>query len=203
MKRYEALQRLAEIVTEEDLVVVTLGPIQDEWYSLMTGDGTMFIALMGGATPFGLGVALALPHRRVLVFDTDGSMLFDVGALCTLANELPPNLTVLVFDNEMYESIGGHPTHTSRNVDLERLAAGAGISCTATARDPESLASAASAMLSDQQVGVLVVKVEPGVYTDFPPERRKISDGLEDKYRFIRHVERIENIAIRRPYIGE
>ena len=143
MKRYDALQSLAGIVTGEDLVVTSIGGVKTEWFALMPGDGTMFTDLLGCATPLALGVAMALPHRRVLGLDTDGSMLHNPGALCTVANELPPNLTIIVFDNERYESVtGGHRTHTSSNVDLERLAAGAGLPCTATARAcPTSSAS--------------------------------------------------------------
>jgi thiamine pyrophosphate-dependent acetolactate synthase large subunit-like protein len=169
---------------------------------MMPSDGAMFLTLMGGPTPFAFGVATALPHRRVLALDTDGSTLMNPGALCTLGNERPPNLTVLVFDNEVYEGAALHPTHTGRNVDLERIAAGAGIPCTATARDLDSVTQWASKMLDDGQVGFLLVKVEPGIAT-FPPEQRKITDGIEDKYRFIRHVERLENISIKPPFVAD
>lgn len=202
MKRYDAILRMAEIVTAQDLVVTSLGGTKNEWYSVRPGDGTMFLSLMGGTVPFAFGLAVTLPHRRVLAFDTDGSCLMNPGALCTLANELPPNLTVLVFDNGIYEGAGGQPTHTSRKVDLERLAAGAGIPVTATARDPDAVTRLASAMLSDQQVGFLCVKVEPGPYRDFAPDRVKMSDGIEDKYTFIRHVERQENISIKPLYVA-
>ena len=56
-------------------------------------------------------------------------------------------------------------------------------------------------MLDDGEVGLLVVKVEPGIAT-FPPERRKVSDGIKDKYRFIRHVERQRRISIKPPYVA-
>ena len=46
-----------------------------------------------------------------------------------------------------------------------------------------------------------VVKVAPGVFRDFPPDKVKFSDGAEDKYKFIRHVERQEKISIKPPYV--
>lgn len=201
MKRYDALQRMSRLVTADDYVVTSIGTIKDEWYSLMPGDGTIFLSQMGGVIPFAFGLAVALPHRRVIAFDTDGSCLANLGAFCTLANELPSNLTVMVFDNQIYEGVGGHPTHTSRNVDLERIAAGAGIPVTATARDPEAVTRLASEMLADDQLGFICVKIEPGVFRDFPPDRFKVSDGTEDKYKFIRHVERREGISIKPPYV--
>ena len=202
MKRYEALQRIAKLVTAEDLVVTSVGTIKNEWYSLMPGDGTFFLSLMGGVVPFAYGLAVALPHRRVLALDTDGGCLMNPGALCTMANELPPNVTILVFDNQIYEGVGTHPTHTSRNVDLERLAAGAGIPVTATARDPDAVTRHVTAMLADNQIGFVNLRIEPGVFTNFAKDRIKLSDGVEDKYKFIRHIERQENISIKPPYIA-
>jgi len=202
MKRYEALKRIAGLVTADDLVVISIGTITNEWYSLMPGDGTVFLSLMGGIVPFSFGLADSLPHRRVVALDTDGSFLANPGSLCTVVNEMPANLTILVIDNQIYEGVGGHPTHTSRNIDLERMAAGTGIPVTGTARDPEALTRLATSMLGDEQPGFLCVKVEPGVFRDFPPDKVKLSDGIEDKYRFIRHVERQEKISIKPPYVG-
>jgi sulfopyruvate decarboxylase subunit beta len=197
MKRYDALREIAKLLTAEDYVVTSVGTIKNEWYSVSPTEGSFFLSMMGGVVPFAFGLSVALPHRRVIAFDTDGGCLMNPGALCTMANELPPNLTILVFDNEMYEGVGGHPTHTSRNVDLERLASGAGIPTAATARDPETVSNVLGKMLADNKVGFLNLKIEPGVFRDFSPDRIKVSDGIEDKYKFIRHVERQERLKIK------
>lgn len=204
MKRYELLKQLAGLVTQEDIVVTSIGGVKPEWYSLMPGNGTMFADLLGCATPFALGVALNLRHRRVVALDTDGGMLFNLGALCTIGKESPPNLTVIVLDNERYEGVVGcPPTHTSGTVDLARIASGAGINCTATARSVESFVESAATMLSDDQTGLLVAKIEPGIFKDIAPERTKESDGIEDKYRFMRHIEQLEKISIRPRFVRE
>ena len=204
MKRYELLKELAKLVTDQDLVVTSIGGVKPEWYSLMPGNGTMFADLLGCATPFSLGVALNLPHRRVIALDTDGGMLFNLGALCTVGKESPPNLTIIVFDNERYEGVvGGPPTHTSGRVDLVGIASAAGISCTAIAKSIENFTQSATMMLSDNKTGLIVAKIEPGVFKDIPPERTKESDGIEDKYRFLRHIEQLEKISIRPRYVRE
>ena len=46
-------------------------------------------------------------------------------------------------------------------------------------------------MVSDEQPGLIVAKIEPGTFKEIPPERAKESDGIEDKYRFMRHIERV------------
>jgi sulfopyruvate decarboxylase subunit beta len=204
MKRYELLKELAKLVTDQDLVVTSIGGVKPEWYSLMPGNGTMFADLLGCATPFSLGVALNLPHRRVIALDTDGGMLFNLGALCTVGKESPPNLTIIVLDNERYEGVvGGPPTHTSGRVDLEGIGSAAGIPCTATAKTIENFVQSAATMMSDNKTGLMVAKIEPGIFKDIPLERAKESDGIEDKYRFLRHIEQLEKISIRPRYVRE
>ena len=204
MKRYELLKELAKLVTDQDLVVTSIGGVKPEWYSLMPGNGTMFADLLGCATPFSLGVALNLPHRRVVALDTDGGMLFNLGALCTVGKESPPNLTIIVLDNEHYEGVVGcPPTHTSGRVDLAGMASAAGIPCTATAKNIENFVQSAVTMMSDNKTGLMVAKIEPGGFKDIPAERAKESDGIEDKYRFLRHIEQLEKVSIRPRYVRE
>jgi sulfopyruvate decarboxylase subunit beta len=204
MKRYELLKELAKLVTDQDLVITSIGGVKPEWYSLMPGNGTMFADLLGCATPFSLGVALNLPHRRVVALDTDGGMLFNLGALCTVGKESPPNLTIIVFDNEHYEGVVGcPPTHTSGRMDLAGMASAAGIPCAATVKSLESFVQSATTMLSDNKTGLIVAKIEAGVFKDIPPDRVKQSDGVEDKYRFLRHIEQLEKISIRPRYVRE
>jgi thiamine pyrophosphate-dependent acetolactate synthase large subunit-like protein len=82
---------------------------------------------MGGAAMIGLGLALAQPTRPVLVITGDGEMLMGIGALATIAVKAPPNLTVVVLDNEHYGETGMQPTHTQFGVDLAAIARASGI----------------------------------------------------------------------------
>ena len=61
---------------------------------------------MGQAAMIGLGLALAQPKRRVLVITGDGEMLMGLGSLATIGVQQPPNLTVVVIDNERYGETG-------------------------------------------------------------------------------------------------
>lgn len=193
MQRLDVARVIAEQTTTEDLFVSSVGGIIDDWWNLRPGgeDNTISLSILGSVSATALGLALALPHRRIVAIETDGSVLMNLGAVCTLAVERPANLTVVVLDNELYECIGSAPTLTAEGVDLAAIAAGAGCPHTATVRTTEDLRSQLGKALSDGELGYLVAKIEPGMQV-WPEEQRRFTDGVEDKYRFIRHVEKLE-----------
>jgi thiamine pyrophosphate-dependent acetolactate synthase large subunit-like protein len=80
---------------------------------------------MGHAADFGLGLALARPERKVIVFKGDGGLLMSLGSLATLGEYGPPNLLVLLLENRRYEMTGGQALPA--RVDFAALARGAGI----------------------------------------------------------------------------
>lgn len=82
---------------------------------------------MGCAVPLGLGIALAASDRQVLVFEGDGSVLMNLGALATVGAYGPTNLTVVIFDDGKYLTTGGQSTHTRRGTDLRAVALACGI----------------------------------------------------------------------------
>jgi sulfopyruvate decarboxylase subunit beta len=198
MKRYDCMARLAPLLADE-LVILSLGASVDEWYNAAPHmrAASLFQQQLGCVTPQAFGLAVGLPHRRVVSLDTDGGMMFNLGILATLGNEQPKNLLVIVWDNECYQSIGGPPTHTAGGrVDIARIAAGAGIDDAHTARDLDTFEAHCRAGLQATAPYVIVAKVEPSVKQDI---RRKHSDGREDKYIFVRHVEATEGIVIMGP----
>jgi sulfopyruvate decarboxylase subunit beta len=197
MKRIDAVRALAELVTPEDLFVSSIGAIWDDWWNLRPGgvDNTFSPAILGSVSSTALGLAIALPHRRIVALETDGSMLLNTGIMCTLGAERQPNLTVIVFDNGIYENIGGPPTHTSRYTDLAAMASGAGCPITSTTRDVGGFTEVASEYLDDDAFGFMVAKIEPGRHP-WAPEERRPTDGIEDKYRFVRYIEQLERTKI-------
>src|SRR5208337_1294594 len=46
---------------------------------------------MGGHAGFALGLALAQPGRRVVLFDSEGDLLMSLGMLATIAEQAPAN----------------------------------------------------------------------------------------------------------------
>jgi sulfopyruvate decarboxylase subunit beta len=84
------------------------------------------VGFMGGASSLGLGLALARPERRVLVFDGDGSLLMQLGSLATVAGARPRNLVHFLFKNGVYHTSGAQETPGGLTVDFVTMARAAG-----------------------------------------------------------------------------
>ena len=113
MRRVDACEAVAPLITPEDLVIVSIGMLKDDWWNFTGSDNAFYSSVLGTVSTIGLGLATALPDRRIVAIDSDGSILLNLGVLCTLGAERPRNLTVVVMDNGIYDSVGGHATHTA------------------------------------------------------------------------------------------
>src|ERR1700750_655211 len=99
MKRFTCLQALADIA-EDALVVSSAGAVTLEWNALRPSDGNFRVRTLGLCSSIALGMALGLPHRKVIALDGDGSLLMNLCSLPTIARMNPKNLIHLLFDNE-------------------------------------------------------------------------------------------------------
>jgi sulfopyruvate decarboxylase subunit beta len=191
MTRYECLSVLAPLVQDEDLVVTTLGWVAGEWFALRPKESNLYQINMGMCTPLCLGLALMLPHRRVIALESDGSVLLNLSSIATLGNKRPSNLSVIVFDNQCYMATGGLPTATAGNTDLAGIAKAAGIEHSYTVTSLKEFEDVARATVNRKASSYIVAKVEATgkrMSTDM--------DGKEGKYRFVRYIEKSEGIQI-------
>jgi sulfopyruvate decarboxylase subunit beta len=198
MKRFDCMKALALRLSDE-LVILSLGASVDEWYNAAPHmrEASLFQQQLGCVSAQAFGLAVGLPHRRIVSLDTDGGVMFNLGILATIGNEQPKNLFIVVWDNECYQSIGGPPTHTAfGRVDIARIAAGAGIEHAYTAHTLEEFERHCGAALRATAPYLIVAKVDTAIQCDI---KRKHSDGREDKYIFVRHVEATEGIVIMGP----
>ena len=110
------------------LVVTGLGSPSYDAFAAGDRDTAFYLwGAMGGATPLGLGLALAQPGRPVLVVTGDGEALMGMGALATVAAQQPANLTIVVLDNGHFGETGMQRSHTSLGTCLADVARGCGI----------------------------------------------------------------------------
>ncbi|GAG37853.1 unnamed protein product [marine sediment metagenome] len=119
-------------------------------------------------------------------------MLMGLSILPAIAQKNPSNLIVIVFDNELYEAAGKVPTFTAGNTDLVKIAQGAGIKNARLVRELPEFQKAIDEAFQSNNVSFITVKV------DLPSKLRpplKVAYGqVENKYRFIRYIEKTENL---------
>lgn len=194
MKRFEGLQAIAPLIKNE-LFVTTAGGATAEWNAVHQSDGNIQVKTLGLCSSIGLGLALALPKRKVFVFDGDGALWMNLGSLATIGLHRPKNLVHICWDNKQYESSGGEPTvATAGNIDFAGVARSAGIKSSRAASTVDELRDTVSNALSHDGPHFIWAQIEAG-RAEAPPLKY---DELENKYRFVRYVEETEGINILR-----
>ena len=191
MKRYDCLRALAAEV-KDALVVSSAGAMTLEWNSLHPSDGNFRVRTLGLCSSIALGMALGLPQRKVVALDGDGSLLMNLCSLPTIARMRPGNLVHIVFDNEVYEASGSKKTATGTGTDLVGMAYAAGIKNSQWVKTVDEFAKATAAALRGSELCFIGAKVS----TERTPVPPFPIDEVENKYRFMRHIEKSENIEI-------
>ena len=138
MNRFELTKRLVAQLKREEAVIGGIGNSNfDLWMSGRRPQNFYMLGSMGLAIPIAFGVALAQPERHVVALEGDGSLLMMLGCLSTIAVQTPKNLTMVVWDNGMYQITGGQPTASGATTDLVAVARGCGLANSAWAADEE------------------------------------------------------------------
>jgi sulfopyruvate decarboxylase subunit beta len=143
------------------------------------------VGFMGGASSLGLGLALSVPDRRVVVFDGDGSLLMQLGSLATIAGARPRNLTHLLFKNGVYHTSGSQDIPGGLTVDFVQMAKGAGYPKAYAVSDFEDFKRRLPSMFTDE--GPVFVELHTGLADKTPMTDRggqpfyQQVDGLRQK----------------------
>ena len=176
MKRWEALEIFGRLRSD---VIVVYGPggLSSELDAKSPSELNIY-SPMPYPTSFGLGLALALPTRKVVVMEGDGSVLSGLTALPTLATVGPRNLVNVVWDNGTWFSSGtmgtkAHygpvPAPTAVRTDLAAHAKASGCDRVFTVQTLDEFESVLRPALAEEAPCYIVAKVEqtamPGVTT--------------------------------------
>ncbi|MEM8841588.1 MAG: thiamine pyrophosphate-dependent enzyme [Pseudomonadota bacterium] len=168
-----------------DLLLVTgLGSTTYDAFAAGDDDRNFYLwGAMGAATMTGLGIALAQPDRPVMVLTGDGELLMGLGSLATIAQHAPPNLSILVLDNEQYSETGQQTSATGSGTDLVAVAAGCGITDTRLITREDEVPALRDAIHTLAATTLAVIKI-----SNTPqPRAIPIRDGVMLKNRF-RHA---------------
>ena len=181
---------------QSELVVCTLGSATSEWHAINKDDRSFHMHAMGIAASFALGLALARPKTPVWLFDSDGGLSMSLGSLLAEARHRPANLTHFVVDNGSYQIIGGYPVVNAGETDYAGMAKAAGIKRTYRFKELSDFRDNLDQIIATKEHSFVVLDVEAGPITKAPVP----FEGPEIKYRFGRHVENQEGVAVFGPY---
>lgn len=172
MKRHEAIEIIVQSLTGSELIVSSTGMISRELFTIKDSPQNFYmLGSMGLASSIGLGLALCLPDKRIVVIEGDGSVLMNMGSLATIGHFAPKNLTHIVLDNIAHDSTGGQPT-VSDTIKLEEVAKAAGYQVVERVISEEELRHR---NISLEGPAFILVKVERGSIegigrVTYPPE---------------------------------
>ena len=193
MQRYDYLKAIAPHAG--DALAVCTGWGAREWWHLRPSEGNLKTRTLGLVSSIAAGLAIGLPHRKVIAIDGDGAFLMNLCGLPTIALQNPGNLIHLLFDNGIYEASGGTAT-ASRNSDAVALAKGAGYRRALWVDTPDEIVTAFIQAWKESELTLIAVKVDPGQPKNLPSLKM---DEIENKYRFIRYLEATETISVLNP----
>lgn len=156
--RAQAMAALFEQLADQPTIVCNGFPSR-EAQKINDRPGNFYmIGSMGVTASIGLGLALAKPDQKIVVFDGDGNVLMGMGTLATIGALQPKNFIHVVFDNEVYGTTGNQPTY-SRQVRLDLMAKSAGYVNVERVWEREDIIYEFKDMLKQDGPSFLLIKV--------------------------------------------
>ena len=174
MNREEAVSAVVDVLGENAIYLGTTGRATREVHEQLkehgVGEGHEWqnVGSMGHVSSVGLGIALAKPEQKVVVFDGDAATVMHMGALATNCRYKAGNLIHIVLNNGVNESVGGQPS-AGYVVNLTEIADACGYR---TPGHPVETKEELQAILEDYKKGemplFLDVHVRQGIRSDMP-----------------------------------
>ena len=184
LNRAALTRRLVERLKHDEAVIAGIGNANFDLIAAGHRPQNFYmLGSMGLACPIALGVALAQPRRGVIALEGDGSMLMMLGSLATIAHMRPTNLTIIIWDNGIYQITGKQPTATAGLTDIVAVARGAGFAVSEWVRDAAHFDALIDRRFEAGGPVLLAAKIddEPGKgrqARDPPLIRRRFMEGL-------------------------
>ena len=143
---------------------------------------------MGQTTSAAFGLALGLPNEKVVIFDSEGALLMNLGVLATVAGKKPKNFVHFLLDNGCYATTGGQPVPNADDIDYAGLARAAGYASAHSFTDLEDFVTQVEGIMAEPGPVFVAVKIVPeienlpiGMRTSAP--RRSRAETIRDLRR--------------------
>ena len=118
---------------------------------------------MGQTTSSAFGLALGLPDEKIVLFDSEGALLMNLGVLASIAGKQPKNFVHFLLDNEVYATTGGQPVPNNANIDYAGMAKAVGYASAHHFDDLEDLATNIESIMSEEGPDFVSIKIIPEI----------------------------------------
>ena len=146
-------------------IVITTGIAGGHWRDVTTNqarDVTLGGA-MGQTSSAAFGLALGLPNEKIVLFDSEGALLMNLGMLATVAGKKPKNFVHFVLDNGCYATTGGQPVPNAEDIDYAGLARAAGYASAHAFVDLEDFVTQVESIMDETGPVFVAVKIVPEI----------------------------------------
>ena len=131
MNREEAISAVLDTYGSDAVYLATTGRATRELHEQLKlhgiGEGHEWLNVgsMGHVSSVALGIALAHPDKKIVVFDGDAAAVMHMGSLATICRYKADNMIHIVLNNGVNESVGGQPS-AGQVINLTGVAAACG-----------------------------------------------------------------------------
>lgn len=174
MNREEAVAAVVDVLGGDAIYLGTTGRATREVHEQLIAHGIgeghewQNVGSMGHVSSVGLGLALARPNKRIVVFDGDAAAVMHMGALATNCRYKAGNMVHIVLNNGVNESVGGQPS-AGYLIDLTTIAKACGYRIVGHAVETkEELQRIVNENQSGEMPLFIDVHVRQGIRSDMP-----------------------------------
>lgn len=174
MNREEAVSAVIDIFGSDAIYLGTTGRATREVHEQLklhgidSGHEWQNVGSMGHVSSVGLGIALAKPEQKVVVFDGDAAAVMHMGALATNCRYKAGNMIHIVLNNGVNESVGGQPS-AGYVVNLTAIAAACGYRTSGHAVEKKEELQAIVKNYQKEEMPLFIdVHVRQGIRPDMP-----------------------------------
>ena len=146
-------------------LVITTGVAGGHWRDV-TENPSRDVTLggaMGQTTSAAFGLAMGLPGEKIVLFDSEGALLMNLGVLATVAGKKPKNFVHFLLDNGCYATTGGQPVPNAEDIDYAGLARAAGYAHTHSFKDLEDFVTSLESIMEETGPVFVAVKIVPEI----------------------------------------
>lgn len=173
MNREEAISAVIDVFGSNAIYLATTGRATRELHEqlklhgIASGHEFLNVGSMGHVSSVALGMAIAKPDKKIIVFDGDAAAVMHMGSLATIGRYQPKNLIHIVLNNGVNESVGGQPS-AGQIVNLTSIAKACGYTTSKYVENSMDLKTVIEMLIESDKPVFIDIHVRQGIRNDMP-----------------------------------